>query len=55
MKFLRRLLKDEPGQDLIEYTLLNALIALTSAAGYSINSIWKPASNQLSNAAASAS
>ena len=59
-KMLMRLLKDEQGQDLIEYTLLMAFIALASAAifvnaGSSVNSIWQTASNQLSNAAASAS
>jgi Flp pilus assembly pilin Flp len=53
-------LKDEEGQDLIEYTLLMAFIALASAAifinaGTSVNSIWKNASNQLSNAAVAAS
>ncbi|HWF07538.1 MAG TPA: Flp family type IVb pilin [Bryobacteraceae bacterium] len=52
--------KDEQGQDLIEYTLLMAFIALASAAvfvnaGKSISSIWTSASNQLSNAAVSAS
>ncbi|HTA45293.1 MAG TPA: Flp family type IVb pilin [Bryobacteraceae bacterium] len=52
--------KDEQGQDLIEYTLLMAFIALLSAAifvnaGKSISGIWGVASNQLSNAAASAS
>jgi Flp pilus assembly pilin Flp len=50
--------RDESGQDLIEYTLLMAFIALASAAifvnaGGSISSIWGNASNQLSNAAAS--
>lgn len=54
-----RFLKDEEGQDLIEYTLLMAFIALASAAifisaGSSINGIWKSASTQLSNAAVSA-
>jgi Flp pilus assembly pilin Flp len=49
--------KDEQGQDLIEYTLLMAFIALASAAifvnaGTSVNLIWGKASNQLSNAAA---
>ena len=53
-------LKDEQGQDLIEYTLLMAFIALLSAAifvnaGKSISGIWGVASNQLSNAASSAS
>jgi len=55
-----RFVKDEQGQDLIEYTLLMAFIALASAAiftsaGSSVNSIWKNASNQLASAAASAS
>jgi len=53
-------LKDEEGQDLIEYTLLMAFIALASAAifinaGQSVNTIWKSASTQLSNAAVAAS
>ena len=48
--------KDEQGQDLIEYTLLMAFIALASAAifvsaGTSVNTIWKSASTQLSSAA----
>jgi Flp pilus assembly pilin Flp len=51
--------KDEQGQDLIEYTLLMAFIALASAAifvsaGTSVNKIWNSASSQLSNAAANA-
>lgn len=55
-----RFINDEQGQDLIEYTLLMAFIALASAAifinaGSSVNSIWKSASNQLSSAAVSAS
>ena len=57
---MMRFVKDEQGQDLIEYTLLMAFIALASAAifvnaGTSVNSIWKSACNQLSNAAVSAS
>jgi Flp pilus assembly pilin Flp len=52
--------KDEQGQDLIEYTLLMAFIALASAAvfvnaGKSISTIWGSASTQLSTAAVSAS
>ena len=48
--------KDEQGQDLIEYTLLMAFIALASAAiftnaGKSISQILTTASTQLSNAA----
>lgn len=59
-QFLCRFLKDEEGQDLIEYTLLMAFIALASAAiflnaGGSINGIWGTASNTLVNAATSAS
>jgi Flp pilus assembly pilin Flp len=55
-----RFLKDEQGQDLIEYTLLMAFIALASAAifvnaGSSVNKIWAAASGQLANAATSAS
>jgi Flp pilus assembly pilin Flp len=60
MRSLLRFLKDEQGQDLIEYTLLMAFIALASAsifvsAGGSISGIWGAASNQLSSANASAS
>jgi Flp pilus assembly pilin Flp len=48
--------KDEQGQDLIEYTLLMAFIALASAAifisaGTSVNKIWSTANSQLSVAA----
>jgi Flp pilus assembly pilin Flp len=55
-----RFVKDEQGQDLIEYTLLMAFIALASAAifvnaGTSVSGIWTSASKQLSNAAVSAS
>jgi len=60
MTFLRNLWKDEQGQDLIEYTLLMAFVALASAAlflgaGGSIKNIWTITNNQLSNAATSAS
>jgi Flp pilus assembly pilin Flp len=52
--------KDEQGQDLIEYTLLLAFVALASAAlftsaGTSVSKIWSAASNNLSNAATGAS
>ena len=51
---------EEQGQDLIEYTLLMAFVALASAAlfigaGGSINKIWVTANTQLANAATSAS
>lgn len=47
-----RFFRDEQGQDLIEYTLLMAFIALASAAiflsaGGSIQGIWSGASSQL--------
>ncbi len=55
-----RFVKDEQGQDLIEYTLLMAFVALASAAifvsaGNSVNTIWKSASTQLANAVTAAS
>ena len=58
--FVQSFWRDEEGQDLIEYTLLMAFIALASAsifigAGGSIAGIWQQGSNQLSNAATSAS
>jgi Flp pilus assembly pilin Flp len=55
-----RFLKDEEGQDLIEYTLLMAFIALASAgiflhAGSSVNKVWSNANNVLSQAVTAAS
>ena len=60
MSFLKRFCHDESGQDLIEYTLLMAFVALASAAlfigaGGSIQGIWSATNNQLSAANASAS
>jgi len=59
MTFVRNFWNDEQGQDLIEYTLLMAFVALASAAlfigaGGSISKIWNVANSQLSNAATSA-
>jgi Flp pilus assembly pilin Flp len=53
-----RFWSDERGQDLIEYTLMLAFVALASAAlfagaGHSINAIWSKADSQLSAAAGS--
>ena len=53
-------LREEQGQDLIEYSLLLAFVSLASAAlfigaGGSLSSIWTVANNQLSNGASSAS
>jgi len=55
MTFLRNFWKEEQGQDLIEYTLLMAFVALASAAlflgaGNSIKGIWTNTSAQLSSA-----
>jgi Flp pilus assembly pilin Flp len=52
--------RDDHGQDLIEYTLLIAFVALASAAlfigaGGSVKSIWTAANTQLANAATQAS
>lgn len=60
MNFVTRFLSDEQGQDLIEYTLLLAFVALASAAlfigaGGSVQGIWTVTNNQLSAANASAS
>lgn len=56
MTFVRNFAKEEEGQDLIEYSLLMAFIALASAAlftstGASINKIWSNTSTQLQTAA----
>lgn len=55
---IKRFLTGEAGQDLIEYTLLIAVIMLSSAAilvagGASMQGIWGTASNQLAVANAS--
>ncbi len=57
---LLHFLRDEQGQDLIEYTLLMAFIALASMSimvtlSGSTTGIWKSANNQLSNAVIAAS
>ena len=55
MTFLRNFWNDEQGQDLIEYTLLMAFVALASAAifigaGGSVSTIWTNANTTLANA-----
>ncbi len=52
LTFVSRFLRNEQGQDLIEYTLLMAFVALASAsiflsAGGSIQGIWSNTSSQL--------
>ena len=60
MTTLRNLWNDDQGQDLIEYTLLMAFVALASAAlflgaGGSIQGIWSTSNSQLAAANSSAS
>jgi Flp pilus assembly pilin Flp len=60
MTFLRNFWQEEEGQDLIEYTLLMAFVALASAAlflgaGSSIKGIWNSTSSQLTAANTGAS
>jgi Flp pilus assembly pilin Flp len=60
MKLLRSFLADDNGQDLIEYTLLMAFVALASAAlfigaGGSIQGIWSVTNSQLAAASTQAS
>jgi Flp pilus assembly pilin Flp len=60
IKNLRSFTNDEQGQDLIEYTLLIAFVALASAAlfigaGSSIKGIWTSTNSQLTNANTAAS
>jgi Flp pilus assembly pilin Flp len=55
MTFLKSFWNDEQGQDLIEYTLLMAFVALASAAlfigaGGSIQGIWSQTSANLTSA-----
>jgi Flp pilus assembly pilin Flp len=59
-QFMLSFLSDEQGQDLIEYTLLLAFVALASAAlfigaGGSVQGIWTVTNSQLSAANSSAS
>jgi Flp pilus assembly pilin Flp len=60
MKIMTNFLRDEQGQDLIEYTLLLAFVALASAAlfigaGNSVSGIWSVTNSQLVVANTSAS
>jgi Flp pilus assembly pilin Flp len=57
---LKSFIQDEQGQDLIEYTLLMAFVALASAAlfigaGGSISGIWTTTNSQLGTANTQAS
>ena len=55
MKTFIEFLKQERGQDLVEYTLLLAFVSLASAAlflstGGAVNGIWSAANSRLANA-----
>jgi Flp pilus assembly pilin Flp len=57
---LKRFIKDEQGQDLIEYTLLLAFVCLATSAlfvssGGSLSGIWTSANTRLASANTSAS
>ena len=59
-KIVSHFLRDEEGQDLVEYTLLLAFVALASAglftkAGGSVKTIWNASSTSLASAASAAS
>ena len=59
MNVMKNFWQDEQGQDLIEYTLLMAFVALASAAlfissGGSISAIWSDTNTSLSEAASTA-
>jgi Flp pilus assembly pilin Flp len=59
-QFLKNFLADDSGQDLIEYSLLMAFVALASAAlflgaGGSISGIWTTSNSQLTAANSNAS
>jgi Flp pilus assembly pilin Flp len=56
--YIKALWQDETGQDLVEYSLLLAFLAMTamallSSAGSSIKTVWTGVNSQLKNAAAS--
>ena len=60
MRLIQNFWKEEEGQDLIEYTLLMAFVALASAAlflgaGGSIKGIWSVTNSQLAAASTQAS
>jgi Flp pilus assembly pilin Flp len=60
MNFIQRFWKDEDGQDLIEYTLIMAFVAIASAglflgAGSDVKGIWVVSNNELAKANSSAS
>jgi Flp pilus assembly pilin Flp len=60
LNLIRNFVREDQGQDIIEYTLLLGFVALASAAlfiqaGTAISGIWGAASNSLSYASTKAS
>jgi Flp pilus assembly pilin Flp len=60
MNFIYRFWENEEGQDLIEYTLIMAFVAIASAglflgAGSDVKGIWVVSNNQLAKANSAAS
>jgi Flp pilus assembly pilin Flp len=60
MSFIKRFWENEEGQDLIEYTLIMAFVAIASAglflgAGSDVKGIWAVSNNQLAKANSAAS
>ena len=54
-EFIKRFLKDEAGQDLVEYALLLSLLAIAGVAGVgtlatAVNGEWGTAANKVTNA-----
>jgi Flp pilus assembly pilin Flp len=59
MSILKNFLKDEEGQDMVEYTLLLAFVALAAGAAYvtignNISSIWSKAQGDVVSASSAA-
>jgi Flp pilus assembly pilin Flp len=59
VNFLNNFLQDEEGQDMVEYTLLLAFVALAAGAAYvtignNISSIWSKAEKDITSATAAA-
>ncbi len=59
MNFLKKLLLDEEGQDMVEYTLLLAFVALAAGAayvaiGHQVSAIWSKAQGDITSADAAA-
>jgi Flp pilus assembly pilin Flp len=59
MSFVKNFLRNEEGQDMVEYTLLLAFVALAAGAAYvtigqQVSAIWSKAQNDITSADANA-